>query len=153
MPNHVAEPEIKQTSHPGESDNRNVSPSAPQKAEGKPLTKGFGLLTLEQVADDLNEDKRIIEYQRKLGELVAVDVNGEYHYPAWQFQNGKLLTGLDRVLAALEENGLSPEGKVIFLTAKNRALDDKTAIECLQNGDVSIDEVVMVASRHGLHCG
>jgi hypothetical protein len=153
MPNNVAEPKAKQASHIGESNDAEVSPPTPQTEEEQLLANGVGLLTLQQVADLLKEDKRIIDYQRKSNELIAIDMNGEYLYPDWQFNGGQLSKGFDRVLAALNNNGLSLEGKMIFFTANNRELNNRTAIECLQSGYSSIDEVVLVASRHGLHCG
>jgi hypothetical protein len=127
-----------------------ASRPTPQTAEERLLARGGGLLTLEQVAVELNEDKRIIEYQCKLGELIAVDMNGEYQYPAWQFQDGKLLTGLDRVLAALKENDATPWTKIIFMTTENAGFDGRTPLDCLKSGNKSdIEEVVMEARREG----
>jgi hypothetical protein len=153
MPNHVAEAEAeaKQTSYPGENHNSTVSPSSsPQTAEERLLAKGGGLLTLEQVADELKEDKRIIEYQRKLDELVAVEWNGEYQYPAWQFKDGQLLPGLDRVLEALSQFRKDPWARIIFMTDENDRLGDKTPLECLKTGDRAIDEIVEAAECYGL---
>lgn len=137
---------------PPENINKHSVASEPtsQTAEERLLAKGGGLLTLEQVADELKEDKRIIEYQRKLGELVAVDVNGEYQYPTWQFQDGKLLPGLDRVLAALKENDATPWTKIIFMTTENAGFDGRTPLDCLKSGNkYDIEEVVMEARREG----
>jgi hypothetical protein len=127
-----------------------ASEPTPQTAEERLLAKGGGLLTLEQVADELKEDKRIIEYQRKLDELVAVEWNGEYQYPAWQFKDGRLLPGLDRVLAALKENDATPWTKIIFMTTENARFDGRTPLDCLKSGNKSdIEEVVMEARREG----
>jgi hypothetical protein len=127
-----------------------ASEPTPQTAEERLLAKGGGLLTLEQVADELKEDKRIIEYQRKLDELVAVEWNGEYQYPAWQFKDGKLLTGLDRVLEALSQFRKDPWARIIFMTDENDRLGDKTPLECLKTGDRAIDEIVEAAECYGL---
>jgi hypothetical protein len=139
---------------PPENGNKNgvASELTPQTAEERLLAKGGSLLTLDEVATLLNRDTEAIDDRRELGKLLAVEWNGEYQYPAWQFQDGKLLTGLDRVLVALKENDATPWTKIIFMTTEHGELDGFSPLDCLKKGDESITkEVVMQARREGQH--
>jgi hypothetical protein len=127
-----------------------ASEPTPQTAEERLLAKGGKLLTLGEVVTLLNKDTEVIDDRRELGKLLAVKWNGEYQYPAWQFKDGQLLPGLDRVLEALSQFRKDPWARIIFMTDENDRLGDKTPLECLKTGDRAIDEIVEAAECYGL---
>jgi hypothetical protein len=79
--------------------------------------------------------------------VLGLSVNEELVYPAWQFIDGKVLSGLDQVLAFLKEDGAWTQ--IIFLLTGDIRLEGATPLEKLQKGE--IDSVVWAAKCYGSH--
>ncbi len=105
-------------------------------------------LTNKQVGELLGITPQEVDRRTEQGTLVGLpDDRGAYLYPKWQFGKGKLIPGLDRVLAALEEWG--PWTKFMFLQTGDIRLEENTPLESLKAG--KIEQVVNAAQCYGKH--
>ena len=110
------------------------------------LQKAGGVLTSEEVAELLGVSRQAVDKRRAANQLLALTQGRRgYNYPGFQFEDGKALVGLDRVLANLED--LDPWMKLIFFTSPHERLYGRTPVEALRKG--RLDEVVAVASGYG----
>ncbi|MBE9018944.1 hypothetical protein IQ272_22875 [Chroococcidiopsidales cyanobacterium LEGE 13417] len=109
--------------------------------DGQPLTS-------EEVAQLLHITRQAVDKRRSKGQLLGVSLGRRgYFYPAWQFQQGRVLPGLERVLAALKD--YDPWTQLMFMKTGDVRLDGATPLERLQAGD--IDAVVWAAECYGTH--
>jgi hypothetical protein len=107
--------------------------------DGQPLKS-------EEVASLLHVTRQAADKRRRNGQLLAVSLGRRgYLYPVWQFHEGRVLAGLDRVLAELKE--YDPWTQLMFLVSGDLRLDGATPLERLKAGDV--DSVVWAASCYG----
>lgn len=107
--------------------------------DGQPLKS-------EEVASLLHVTRQAADKRRRNGQLLAVSLGRRgYLYPVWQFHEGRVLAGLDRVLAELKE--YDPWTQLMFLVSGDLRLDGATPLERLKAGD--IDSVVWAASCYG----
>ena len=70
-------------------------------------------------------------------------------FPAWQFEEGEPVSGLDQVLAAFGAS--DPLEAVLFFATASPRLDGRRPIDALRDGDV--DQVLDAAARHAEHGG
>ena len=109
--------------------------------DGQPLTS-------EEVAQLLHITRQAVDKRRSKGQVLGVSLGRRgYLYPAWQFQQGQVLPGLERVLAALKD--YDPWTQLMFMKTGDVRLDGATPLERLQAGD--IDAVVWAAECYGTH--
>lgn len=107
--------------------------------DGQPLTS-------EEVASLLHLTRQAVDKRRSKGQLLGVSLGRRgYLYPAWQFQAGQVLPGLERVLASLKD--YDSWTQLMFLKTGDVRLDGATPLERLQAGD--IDAVVWAAECYG----
>lgn len=107
--------------------------------DGQPLKS-------EEVASLLNVTRQAVDKRRKKGQLLGVSLGRRgYLYPIWQFLDGKVLAGLERVLAELSE--YDPWTQLMFFKTGDLRLDGATPLEQLKAGE--IDKVVWAASCYG----
>jgi hypothetical protein len=108
-------------------------------SDGQPLRS-------EEVAQLLGISRQAVDKRRSKGQLLAVSLGRRgYFYPLWQFRDGAVLIGLDRVLAALAKfDGWT---QLMFMKTGDLRLNDRTPLECLVAGD--IDAVVNAAACYG----
>lgn len=103
-------------------------------------------LSSEEVANLLQMTRQGVDKRRLKGKLLALSLGKRgYLYPSWQFQNGKVIEGLERILIALED--LDNWTKLMFLKTGDIHLAQKTPLECLIAGEIEI--VVQVAQSYG----
>ncbi len=106
-----------------------------------------GLINKE-VGELLGITTQEVDRRTEKGKLLGLpDDQGAYLYPKWQFGEGKLIPGLDRVLAALEEWG--PWTKLTLLQTGDIRLEGKTPLESLKAG--KIEAVINAAECYGKH--
>lgn len=69
---------------------------------------------------------------KEQGKVIAVPrrEGSEFVYPAWQIHAGKLLPGIDHVIAALDV--ATPLGKILFFITPAAALDGKRPLDILR---------------------
>ncbi len=107
--------------------------------DGQPLTS-------EEAASLLHLTRQAVDKRRSKRQLLGVSLGRRgYLYPAWQFQAGQVLPGLEQVLASLID--YDPWTQLMFLQTGDVRLDDATPLERLQAGD--IDAVVRAAECYG----
>jgi hypothetical protein len=105
-------------------------------------------LTSEAAASLLHLTRQAVDKRRKKGQLLGVSLGRRgYLYPIWQFDEGKVLPGIERSLAALSE--CDPWTQLMFFKTGDIRLDGATPLERLKAGD--IDAVVWAASCYGKH--
>jgi hypothetical protein len=104
-----------------------------------------------EVRNYLDISEQTLTYKRRLNEVISVESEGDFIYPSFQFKDGDLVIGLDKVLEVLIGNSISMEGIIIFLESKNRGLDGAKPIDALINGETS--DVITIAERHGQMAG
>ncbi len=108
-------------------------------SDGQPLRS-------EEVAQLLGISRQAVDKRRSKGQLLAVSLGRRgYFYPLWQFRDGAVLTGLDRVLPALAT--FDAWTQLMFIKTGDLRLDSRTPLECLVAGD--IDAVVNAAACYG----
>lgn len=107
--------------------------------DGQPLTS-------EEVASLLHLTRQAVDKRRRNGQLLGVSLGRRgYLYPVWQFHEGGVLPGLDRVLAELRE--YDPWTQLMFFQTGDIRLDGATPLEQLQAGES--DRVGWAASCYG----
>jgi hypothetical protein len=105
-------------------------------------------LKSEEVAQLLKISRQAVDKRRKNGQLLAVSLGRRgYYYPLWQFQEGKVLPGLEAVLKTLKNH--DPWTQLLFLKTGDIRLAGATPIEILHAGD--IDAVIAAAIAYGTH--
>ena len=117
-----------------------------QRAKLAVLERAGGAATVEQVRPLLGDiSRQAVEKRRERGGLLAVRIGGEYRYPVCQFADGDVLPGLPEVLRAFTVR--SPWTQLSVRGAEQDALDGRTVLQALRDGDVA--EAVAVAASFG----
>lgn len=102
-----------------------------------------GPLTISQVGELLGISRQAIHKRFRKGKLIALTISKRgYLFPKWQFAENGLLTGLEEVLAALDESDSWIQAA--FMLNPNIWLDGASPLEMLRQGKI---EDVMVAAR------
>ena len=118
-----------------------------EEAKKRFLSKQGGALNNIEACSILGCSPLELETMRRNHQVLGLSVNEELVYPAWQFIEGKVSSGLDKVLAALKEDGAWTQ--VIFLLTGDIRLDGAIPLEKLKEGE--IDQVVRAAKCYGSH--
>ena len=97
-----------------------------------------GLLSAEQMGRVLGGiTRQAVDKRRRAGALLAVQVAGDWRYPAAQVNDdGMAPPGLPAVLAAANELGMSGWATLDFLLAPDAALDGMAPIEAMRRGSL-----------------
>lgn len=86
-------------------------------------------LSSEDVAERLGITRQAVNVRRQEHKLLAVPEGRSYRYPAWQFTNGGVVGGLERVL---QELGDTPPIMVVqFLRSPSSGLDERSPLDVL----------------------
>lgn len=102
-------------------------------------------MNAREVAERLGTSDLGVETRRRGGTLLAVETEGVYAYPAWQFEAG-ILPGLPAVLVELHD--LDPWMQLDFFLNEHVALGC-TPLDALRRG--STGDVLRAAGLHGGH--
>jgi hypothetical protein len=114
------------------------------------VEKAGGVLRVSEAAELLGVTRTAVNARRTRGTLLAVPLpNGEHVYPACQFTEEGVPSGLGRFLAAFHEAG--PWTQLSVLLAPSHRHGGKTPLDLLRQGEV--EEAVGIARRHGEHLG
>lgn len=118
------------------------------RAKTRLLDADGGCVSDEEAAQLLGVSRQSIAKARAKGQYFALP-RGQtgYVYPVWQFETGRPITGLKKVLQALQEH--DPWMQVSFMLSPNKRLDNKRPLDALREGQ--IEDVVMAASAFGEH--
>jgi hypothetical protein len=132
---------------------RASDPLAPARIRGvtaknELIDRAGGTLSSDDVARALHLTRQAVDKRRRAGRLLALSLGRRgYRYPAFQFDDGGLLAGFERVLVSLKDH--DPWTKLAFFVTGRSDLDDQTAVQRLRAGD--LDAVLRAASTLGEH--
>lgn len=108
-----------------------------------------GMVSGEELAQQLGLTRQAVDKRRRAGRLLAVEVGARgLRYPAWQVQDGKVLAGLEEVLAALTVE--SPIMRIQWFVAPNEHLGGKSVLDVLRSGR-RLKELVQLTRGYGAH--
>lgn len=112
------------------------------------LREDGGIVTAKEAATLLGlKTPQAIYGQVRERKLLAVPAGARGIWlPAWQFQDGKTLPGLRRVLQTLPES--DPWWNLLFFVSTNLGLGNRRPLDALKAGD--IEAVVRAAGTHGM---
>lgn len=106
--------------------------------------KAGGMFSRADVADLLGVTLATVDKQRQRGQILSVPYGTETRFPAAQFKDGAVVTGLKSVLAAFGD--MNPWGQLQLLVAPIEGFGDKPAsiFELLGDGidDTTRDQMV-----------
>lgn len=99
-----------------------------------------------EVAVLLHITPQTVNRRRQKGRLLGIKLGQQgYLYPSWQFQQNRVIEGLESVLKEFQE--ADSWTKLLFLKTGDIRLNGATPLEKLRSGD--IDAVVWAASCYG----
>ncbi len=113
------------------------------------LLKDFGgALSAEQAAQWLGISRQAVDKRRRRGLLIGLTQGRRgYAYPVWQFEAGRTLPHLEKVLEAL--SGHDPWMQMTFFLNGNDRLDGQRPLDALRQGQ--LEPVLQAASALGEH--
>jgi hypothetical protein len=107
-----------------------------------------GAIAAEDVADLLGVSRQGVDYLRKTKRIVAWRLaGGKWHYPVWQFHEGRVRPGISECLKEFPSN--DPWSHMIFFLSPRESLSERRPLDLIVGGDVS--GAVAVARRHQRH--
>src|SRR5918992_852476 len=101
------------------------------------MTNGVSGLTTPWLATRLGLQSAQVDALRRSGELLGVRrADGQYVYPAWQFdRGGRTLAALPRLIAAARAKGIDDERLVEILQRRSGLTgDDRRLVDALRAG-------------------
>jgi hypothetical protein len=134
-------------------DLKSVEPLAPSfirgiEAKRRLIEENGGVLSAEQIANNLGISRQAVEKRRQAGRLVALTTGRHgYRYPAWQFTESGTVAGLEDVLKVLAPH--DEWMQTAFFVSKNPRLNFRAPIEALRDGHVQ--QVLDCADAYGEH--
>ncbi len=132
-----------------------IDPLAAARARGAAvrddlLEKAGGALRVSEVAALMDVSRAAISARRTRGTVLAVPLpTGEHVYPACQFTEEGVPSGLGQFLSAFEDVG--PWTQLSVLLAPSARHGGRMALDLLRAGEV--EAAVGIARRHGKHLG
>jgi hypothetical protein len=114
------------------------------------LARAGGGLTTTQVAQRLNVSEHEVDELRATGRVLAVPDpdGGGWAYPACQFEGPRIVPGLSEVLSDFAVR--SPWTRLYVLIGEDSALDRRTPIKALKEGDLDmVREIIRGYGQQG----
>lgn len=113
------------------------------------LEKAGGTLQPSEVAELLRMSRQAVGKRRRNGQLLALSTGKRgFEYPACQFWEDGVVSGLGDVLAAFGDE-VDPWMKLAFLVTPNGSLDGGIPLDLMRRGKIS--EVIRLAENVGVH--
>lgn len=113
------------------------------------LKESGGVFSGAQVAKTLGISRQAVDKRRKQGQLIGLTQGKRgYAYPAWQFEGGRTLAHLERVLDVLRSH--DPWMQLAFFVNGNDRLDGKSPLELLRAaGTRELEHILEAAASYG----
>lgn len=111
---------------------------------GQLLRRAGGVLSAEEAGKIAGITRQAIDKRRRSNAILAVREGSDWKYPACQFQDGEVLLGIAEVVRGLEGQGAW--ATLDFLLAPDSALDGRSPLEALRQGDLGAVERVVRAN-------
>lgn len=116
-------------------------------AREKLIERAGGLLRVSEAAARLGVTPQAVSGRRTRGTILAVPIpSGEWLYPACQFTDHGLISGIDKFVRAFREDA-DPWTRLAVLLAPAGRFGGKSALELLREGQ--IEEAVSIAATYG----
>ncbi len=110
------------------------------------LKKGGGVLRGVEAANLLGISRQALDKRRRRNQLIGLTQGRRgYAYPAWQFEDGKTLANLEKVLGRLSDH--DPWMQLTFFLNSNDRLEGRSPLDLLRSGQV--DRVLQAAASYG----
>ena len=110
------------------------------------LKESGGVLSGAQVARILDISRQAVDKRRKQGQLIGLTQGKRgYAYPAWQFEGGKMLAHLTKLLDALRTHDAWMQ--LAFFINGNDRLNGRSLLELLRAGE--LEPVLRAAESYG----
>ncbi len=110
------------------------------------VNSGGGVLSAEETAHLLSISRQAVDKRRRQGQLIGLTQGRRgYAYPVWQFENGRTIEHLEKVLHALRDH--DPWMQLIFFLNANDRLNGITPLQALRAGKV--EQVIQAAQAYG----
>jgi hypothetical protein len=107
-----------------------------------------GAISAEEVADLLGLSRQGVDYLRKTKRIVGWRLgSGKWHYPVWQFDDGRVRPGISECLKELPSD--DPWSRMIFFLSPRESLLGRRPLDLIVNREVS--NAIAVARRHQRH--
>jgi hypothetical protein len=117
---------------------------------GKLTEAEGGSLSAEEAAKELGMSKVAILKRFQKGRILAwrEERQKAIRFPVWQFQDGKVLNGLEDALAKLRAGSrLDDFGRMLFFLSNSRFLGGKRPLDGLRDGE--LHKVLQAAEGYG----
>ena len=116
------------------------------EAQQNLLKAGGGVLAAEEAAQLLGISRKAVDKRRRQGQLLGLTQGRRgYAYPAWQFDKGRTIRNLEKVLGALQSH--DPWMQLAFFLNPNDRLDGTSPADALRAGEV--EKVMSAALAYG----
>jgi len=100
----------------------------------------------EKVAEVLGISRQAVDKRRRQGRLIGLTQGRRgYAYPVWQFEGGKTLANLEKVLDRLQDH--DPWMQLAFFLNTNARLNGSSPLDLLRSGIV--EPVLEAAASYG----
>ena len=96
------------------------------------LRLGGGAYSAEEAGRLLGITRQAVDKRRRSNTLLAIRSGSDWHYPACQFDQGEVISGIGEVIAGLAP--ASPWIVLDFLLAPDTALEGQTPLAALRSG-------------------
>jgi hypothetical protein len=113
------------------------------------LKESGGVFSAAQVAKFLNITRQAVDKRRRQGQLIGLTQGKrQYAYPTWQFEGGRTLGSLEKVLDTLR--GHDPWMQLAFFVNGNDRLGGKSPLSLLKVGGArELEHVLGAAAGYG----
>lgn len=116
------------------------------EAQQNLLKAGKGVLSAEDTAQLLGISRQAVDKRRRQGQLLGLTQGRRgYAYPAWQFDKGRTIASLERVLEVLQSHDAWMQ--LAFFLNPNDRLGGASPVDALRAGDVA--RVISAAQAYG----
>jgi biotin operon repressor len=110
------------------------------------LEASGGVLTGEEAAKILGISRQAVDKRRRQGQLIGLTQGKRgYAYPAWQFEGGRTVANLEKVLARLRSH--DPWMQLTFFVNANDRLNGRSPLEQLRSGE--LEPILQAAESYG----
>lgn len=110
------------------------------------LTKSGGVLRGQDAAELLGISRQALDKRRRQGYVIGLTQGRRgYAYPAWQFEGGKTLNSLEKILGQLRDH--DPWMQLTFFLNANDRLNGNSPLELLRSGKV--EPILEAAASYG----
>jgi hypothetical protein len=105
-----------------------------------------GVLGGEEAAKVLGISRQAVDKRRRQGQLIGLTQGKRgYAYPAWQFEAGRTLANLEKVLDRLRSH--DPWMQLTFFVNANDRLNGRSPLEQLRSGE--LEPILLAAESYG----